>query len=133
MQNLNLPVEVPMNQLSSFHDYLINEKKGTAIQVPNGVLSTIRNKLRSGEKFVHQALLMSNIISTAIQLKALNNNFHIHKHLNYALNNEVFNGYLTRDEVSDLVEFLADVPKGYKFTDGTRIWAHSEIGSTPTF
>jgi hypothetical protein len=126
-------IEIQMNQLSSYDDYLVNDSKGTAIKIPQNILSTIRTKLRLNTSETPHALLMSNIISTAIQLRAYNRNFGFEKHLTYALSNTVFNGYLTKDEISDMVEFFSQIPEGYTFTDGNRIWAHSEIGSTPSF
>ncbi|WP_413986407.1 hypothetical protein [Paenibacillus polymyxa] len=132
MENEQLK-EVPLEEVVSINDYLVNQRTQTAIKVPDEILHIIREKLRSNPEATDESLFMANIISVAIQLKSYDENFRFKKFLYHSLSNPVFNEYLSNREVYDLVDFLADVPSGYSFNDGTRVWAHLEIGSLITF
>jgi hypothetical protein len=123
---------VPVDEISK---YLINETKSKAIKIPRSVYNTICNKLRYHGKDVHISLLMSNAISVAIQFKATGKfrPVSFRKFLYHLLSCPSFNGFLTENEIRDLVSFLSDVPSGYTFNDGNRLWAHSEIGDLITF
>jgi Uncharacterized conserved protein len=125
--------EVSINDIPNNADYLINESKGKAIKIPDNVLQIIRNKLRSNPDYLHESILASNMISVAIQLKAENGFSGFWKFLFYGLTNPLFNDYFDHHEVTSLIDFFSQVPHGYQFTDGNRIWAHGEVGSLISF
>jgi hypothetical protein len=115
-------------------DYLINDSKGTAIKIPKGVLNTIQTKLRSNDAHLEESVIAADIIAVAIQNKAAyQNKLAFIKFLKTTLVSRVTSKLFTNKEMDDLIQFFAEVPSGYVFNEGNRIWFHTEIEHTLKF
>lgn len=121
--------EIPLDKLQDedLNNYIVNLEKQTAIKIPNKV-DKILTKFRDPSS--PQSILASDIITIALRYKSID--YAASRKLVFSsLSSELMVDYFKTEEISNLLDFLFQVPTGYRFNYHA-IWHHSEIPMVQT-